>query len=116
MSGAWTHVWDEATKRMNQSVENRNAALEKQGGIRWDNEQRQMMQGLEQGDLMKEMLRARIDRMRQPMPDFYGSGPTYSGATGWDNILREAFAKRGGGMDRRGGGGMNALAQILGGA
>ena len=103
-------------KGMNASVLRRNAALEKQGGARWDSEQRTAMQGLEQGDLMKEMLRARIDRMREPMPDFYGSGPTYSGATGWDNILREAFAKRGGGMDRRGGGGMNALAQILGGA
>ncbi len=74
---AWTHVWDEATKKMNQSVLDRNAAREKQGGIRWDHEQRKMFGELEDNALMRELMRAKIARMKQPMPDFYGDGPQY---------------------------------------
>lgn len=62
---------------MNQSVRNRNAALEDQGGKRWEYEQRQMSGALEDNALMRELMRAKIARMKQPMPDFYGDGPQY---------------------------------------
>ena len=117
---AWgADVWHDAINRMNNSVLRANEFADTRAAAKAKQEDTDRyysnVERSGQGELMQEMLRARIDRMREPMPDFYNSGPTYSGATGWDNILREAFAKRGGGMDRRGGGQMNALAQLLGG-
>lgn len=102
---------------MNQSVRNRNAALEDQGGKRWEYEQRQMSGALEDNALMRELMRAKIARMQQPTPDFYGSDSlAYSApqiSSGEPSQPPEWFMRprRGSGM-----GGGNFLAKLLGGA
>lgn len=103
---------------MNQSVKNRNAALEEQGGRRWDHEQRKMFGELEDNALMRELMRAKIERMKQPMPDFYGDGPQYVApqSASMPQEPPEWYFRPGksSAFSAFGNGGGNALAKLLG--